>query len=96
MAERTEPWHPTHIHKKGGLYRFISYATHSETMEEVAVYENSRGELWVRPRAMFDEPDRFIPLPEGTRHVASFPLGTQFATWGAAAPPQGGDRRAAG
>jgi hypothetical protein len=79
---RTEPWHPTHIHKKGKLYRLFGYGHHTETREEGAIYEDSHGGLHFRPRATFDEPDRYIPLPEGTRHVASFPPGTQFATWG--------------
>lgn len=46
-------------HMKGMPYQFLFYARHSETMEEVPVYEclyvNPRGTLWVRPRAMFEE-----------------------------------------
>lgn len=46
----------THRHYKGGLYRWIGEAKHSETMEPMVVYEHlwphERG-LWVRPAAMF-------------------------------------------
>lgn len=62
-------------HMKGMPYQFLFFARHSETMEEFAVYEclyeNPRGTLWIRPRAMFEEsttrPDgtvgrRFAPL----------------------------------
>jgi hypothetical protein len=42
-------------HFKGGLYEVLGVARHSETEEELVVYKNSRGDLWVRPRAMFLE-----------------------------------------
>lgn len=46
-------------HMKGMPYQFLFSARHSETMEEFAVYEclyeNPRGSLWIRPRAMFEE-----------------------------------------
>lgn len=60
----------THEHYKGGLYRYLGTATHSETLGPMVVYEqlwpNARS-LWVRPAAMFNEtlPDgrpRFRPL----------------------------------
>lgn len=62
----------THVHYKGGLYRVIGLATHSETEESLMVYEHlwphTRG-LWVRPAAMFDGlledgRRRFSPLPQ--------------------------------
>lgn len=47
------------LHYKNLPYQFLFYAKHSESLEEVAVYEclydNPRGRLWVRPRAMFEE-----------------------------------------
>jgi hypothetical protein len=62
-------------HMKGMPYQFLFFTRHSETTEEFAVYEclyeNPRGTLWIRPRAMFEEstlrPDgtqgrRFAPL----------------------------------
>lgn len=47
----------THRHYKGGLYREIGVAKHSETEELLVVYEHlwphERG-LWVRPAEMFN------------------------------------------
>lgn len=42
-------------HYKGQRYRVIGTARHSETMEELVVYQTLYGEhgLWVRPLAMF-------------------------------------------
>lgn len=55
----------THQHYKGGLYRVVGVARHSETEEFLMVYEqlwpNERS-LWVRPAAMFDD-----VLENGTR-----------------------------
>lgn len=46
-------------HYKGGQYRVIDTVRHSESLEELvlyeALYENPLGRLWVRPRAMFLE-----------------------------------------
>ena len=46
-------------HYKGNEYQVIGVAKHSETLEELVVYEtlydNPRGKLWVRPKAMFLE-----------------------------------------
>ncbi len=46
-------------HYKGGEYRVIGIAKHSETLEELVVYEalydNDLGNLWVRPLVMFTE-----------------------------------------
>ncbi len=55
----------THRHYKGGLYRYVGEARHSETEEALVVYEHiwphQRG-LWVRPAAMFHG-----TLPDGRR-----------------------------
>lgn len=44
-------------HYKDKLYRVIGVAKHSETLEELvvyeALYENERSKLWVRPLEMF-------------------------------------------
>jgi hypothetical protein len=40
-------------HFKGGIYRVVGIARHSETEEEMVVYESPAGDLWVRPSAMF-------------------------------------------
>lgn len=44
-------------HFKGGEYRVIGIARHSETREEMVVYEPLYGEggLWVRPASMWNE-----------------------------------------
>lgn len=44
-------------HYKGGRYKVIGIAKHSETLEELAVYQALYGEggLWVRPLKMFLE-----------------------------------------
>ena len=46
-------------HYKGNLYRVIGIAKHSETLEELVVYEalydNPRSKLWIRPKEMFLE-----------------------------------------
>ena len=60
----------THQHYKGGLYRVIGTATHSETLESMTVYEQlwpKARSLWVRPAAMFEETlengvPRFTPI----------------------------------
>lgn len=40
-------------HFRGGVYRVVGIARHSETEEELVVYESPAGDLWVRPREMF-------------------------------------------
>ena len=42
-------------HYKGQRYRVLGIAQHSETMEQVVVYQALYGDcgLWVRPAAMF-------------------------------------------
>jgi hypothetical protein len=44
-------------HFKGNYYKVIGIAKHSETLEEMVVYQALYGEygLWVRPVSMFDE-----------------------------------------
>ena len=44
-------------HYKGQRYRVLGIAQHSETMEQVVVYQALYGDygLWVRPAAMFCE-----------------------------------------
>ena len=44
-------------HFKGNLYQVLFEATHSETMEEMVVYQALYGErgIWVRPNNMFME-----------------------------------------
>ncbi|HCG4535550.1 TPA: DUF1653 domain-containing protein [Salmonella enterica subsp. enterica serovar Typhi str. AG3] len=42
-------------HYKGGIYNLIGTAKHSETQEEMTIYEDTKGNLWVRPSKMFGE-----------------------------------------
>ena len=46
-------------HYKNKPYKYLGVARHSETLEEMALYEtlyqNDLGKLWVRPKAMFEE-----------------------------------------
>ncbi|MDO4811463.1 MAG: DUF1653 domain-containing protein [Eubacteriales bacterium] len=44
-------------HFKGNEYRVLGTATHSETLEEMVVYQALYGErgLWVRPAEMWSE-----------------------------------------
>lgn len=54
----------THRHYKGGLYRVIGTALHTETQEQVVVYQHiwpHEQRLFVRPLEMF-----FENLPDGT------------------------------
>ena len=57
-------------HYKGRYYRLIGAARHSETLDEMVVYQALYGEqaLWVRPKAMFYET---VNLPDG-REVLRF------------------------
>jgi hypothetical protein len=46
-------------HYKGKMYRYLRVVRHSETLEELALYEtlyeNDLGSVWVRPLNMFFE-----------------------------------------
>lgn len=46
-------------HFKGNMYRVIGMAKHSETLEEMvvyeALYENKLSKIWIRPASMFFE-----------------------------------------
>ncbi|MCR1768672.1 hypothetical protein B7760_04684 [Burkholderia glumae] len=70
MTEQEAERIATHRHYKGGLYRVIGTARHSETDEPHVVYEHlwphERG-LWVRPVSLFhdtlaDGRPRFLAL----------------------------------
>lgn len=40
-------------HFKGGVYRLVGYAKHTETDESLVIYLNSDGEVFARPSHMF-------------------------------------------
>ncbi|PIT98663.1 MAG: hypothetical protein COT74_13245 [Bdellovibrionales bacterium CG10_big_fil_rev_8_21_14_0_10_45_34] len=46
-------------HYKNKPYTYVGLARHSETLEEMVIYEtrydNDRGRVWVRPKQMFFE-----------------------------------------
>ena len=44
-------------HFKGNIYRVLHIAKHSETLEDMVVYQAMYGErgIWVRPLSMFEE-----------------------------------------
>ena len=55
---RTGPIKPgRYRHFKGGEYRVLGTAAHSETLEPMVVYQALYGErgMWVRPAAMWTE-----------------------------------------
>ena len=46
----------TYKHYKGNIYRIIALAKHSETEEDMVVYQNTlKGDIWVRPKSMWNE-----------------------------------------
>lgn len=57
MAHSPEPRPGRYRHYKGKEYRVLSLARHSETEEELVVYQLLYGDFswWVRPRKMFLE-----------------------------------------
>lgn len=41
-------------HYKGNVYKVIAFAKHSETCEDMVVYQSiENGEIWCRPRSMW-------------------------------------------
>ena len=43
-------------HYKGNVYKIIAFAKHSETCEDMIVYQNvDKGDIWTRPKSMWNE-----------------------------------------
>lgn len=43
-------------HYKGNIYKIIAFAKHSETVEDMIVYQSiENGDVWVRPKYMWNE-----------------------------------------
>jgi len=40
-------------HCKGGIYTIITFAQHTETGDDLVVYQNDKGEVFARPHDMF-------------------------------------------
>ena len=46
----------TYRHYKGNVYKIIALAKHSETTEDMIVYQAvEHGDIWVRPKSMWNE-----------------------------------------
>ena len=46
----------TYRHYKGNLYKIIAFAKHSETCEDMIVYQSLKdGATWVRPQSMWND-----------------------------------------
>lgn len=46
----------TYRHYKGNLYKIIAFAKHSETCEDMIVYQSIKnGDTWVRPLSMWND-----------------------------------------
>lgn len=46
----------TYKHYKGNLYKIIALGKHSETTEDMVVYQSLlSGEVWIRPKSMWNE-----------------------------------------
>ena len=46
----------TYRHYKGNIYKIIAFAKHSETLEDMIVYQAIKdGKTWVRPKSMWNE-----------------------------------------
>lgn len=56
-------WHPTHRHFKGGYYRLIMLGNLEADMSRVAIYDNEKGQVFVRPLNEFKD-GRFTALDE--------------------------------
>lgn len=46
----------TYKHYKGNIYKIIALGTHSETLEDMIVYQSIKdGQVWIRPASMWNE-----------------------------------------
>lgn len=64
--------------KSGNLYKVHFVAKHSETLEDMVVYEalydNPKSKFWVRPVSMFEEiVDIEVLNPDGSSEVQKVP-----------------------
>lgn len=52
-------------HYKGNIYKIIGIAKHSETCEDMVVYQSQKdGQIWVRPILMWNE---YVPKADALR-----------------------------
>ena len=46
----------TYKHYKGNIYKIIAIAKHSETCEDMIVYQSvEKGDIWTRPKEMWND-----------------------------------------
>lgn len=46
----------TYRHYKGNVYRIIALGKHSETLEDLVIYQSIKDDkVWVRPKQMWNE-----------------------------------------
>jgi len=46
----------TYKHYKGNIYKIIAFAKHSESCEDMIVYQSTKdGATWVRPKTMWND-----------------------------------------
>lgn len=46
----------TYKHYKGNIYKIIAQGKNSENLEEMIVYQSVKdGQIWIRPRAMWND-----------------------------------------
>lgn len=56
MAEQEISVGKMYKHYKGNVYKIIALGKHSETVEDMVVYQSVKtGEVWVRPKRMWNE-----------------------------------------
>ena len=62
MPLPAETWTPTHLHiKSGNEYRVIAIGLIEATLHLCVVYDDKKGNAWIRPKPEFDD-GRFMPL----------------------------------
>ena len=56
-------------HKKGNIYRVLFEAKHSETLEDLVIYQdvNDESKIWARPKSMFLDKGRFTKIDDNTK-----------------------------
>ena len=61
----------TYRHYKGNVYKIIALGRHSETLEDMVVYQSvETGEVWVRPKSMWNDK---IPQDAGNAYSEAAP-----------------------
>lgn len=56
-----ENWTPSHRHSKGGMYRELARGILEANHQQMVVYDDADGNIWIRPVIEFDD-GRFTPV----------------------------------